>query len=121
MLFSAEIAAYYPFLTLIRDNGVKIMTSSSSRDAGWRKTLSLRPWMKNSFASKAKMRFLVLFFFLVEMQWIPAGRCVTMPVWFTVCKAGYYLEAPAAQIVMPSNGGGEVLQAQSLVKMPVIK
>jgi len=39
MLFSAEIAAYYPFLTLIRDIGVKIMTSSSSRDAGWIKTL----------------------------------------------------------------------------------
>lgn len=58
------------------------------------------------------MRFLVLFFFLVEMQWIPAGRCVTMPVWFTVCKAGYYLEAPAARIVTPSNGGGEMLQAQ---------
>ncbi len=50
------------------------------------------------------------------MRWIPAGRCVTMPVWFTVCTAGYYLEAPAAQIVMPSNGGGEALQALSPVK-----
>jgi len=57
--------------------------------------------------AKAKVKFLVIFFTLVEMRLIPAGRCVTMPVWFTVCKAGYYLEAPAAQILTPSIGGGE--------------
>jgi len=35
--------------------------------------------------AKAKVKFLVIFFTLVEMRLIPAGRCVTMPVWFTVC------------------------------------
>lgn len=57
---------------------------------------------------------------LVEMRLIPAGRCVTMPVWFTVCKAGYYLEAPAAQIATPSNGGGELLQAQCQAKFTIL-
>jgi len=68
--------------------------------------------------AKAKVKFLVIFFTLVEMRLIPAGRCVTMPVWFTVCKAGYYLEAPAAQILTPSIGGGELQQQAQSLLMP---